>query len=194
MFFSLFLKRPYNQDNKNLWKLLYECAKLNKQCAVICDITVYRKAVNDNFFVYDHPLAAKTDNKKEDVHMKDYATGIQHIGIPTKDMEASKQFYEKLGFEIAYETLNEGNQVKFFKMGNLIMEVYESDDVTMKVGSVDHVAIDVKDIEQTYQEICDLGLNNLQDEIHFLPFWDNGVKFFTIKGPNEEKIEFGKFL
>lgn len=126
--------------------------------------------------------------------MKDYATGIQHIGIPTKDMEASKQFYEKLGFEIAYETLNDGNQVKFFKMGNLIMEVYESDDVAMKVGSVDHVAIDVKDIEQTYKEICDLGLNNLQDEIHFLPFWDNGVKFFTIKGPNEEKIEFGKFL
>lgn len=126
--------------------------------------------------------------------MKDYATGIQHIGIPTKDMEASKQFYEKIGFEIAYETVNDGNQVKFFKMGNLIMEVYESEDVAMKVGSVDHVAIDVKDIEQTYQEICDMGLNNLQDEIHFLPFWDNGVKFFTIKGPNEEKIEFGKFL
>lgn len=139
-------------------------------------------------------MAAGTDNEKEDIHMKDYATGIQHIGIPTKDMEASKQFYEKLGFEIAYETLNDGNQVKFFKMGNLIMEVYESDDVAMKVGSVDHVAIDVKDIEQTYKEICDLGLNNLQDEIHFLPFWDNGVKFFTIKGPNEEKIEFGKFL
>ncbi len=126
--------------------------------------------------------------------MKDYATGIQHIGIPTKDMEASKQFYEKIGFEIAYETVNDGNQVKFFRMGNLIMEVYESEDVAMKVGSVDHVAIDVKDIEQTYQEICDMGLNNLQDEIHFLPFWDNGVKFFTIKGPNEEKIEFGKFL
>lgn len=126
--------------------------------------------------------------------MKDYATGIQHIGIPTKDMEASKQFYEKIGFEIAYETVNDGNQVKFFRMGNLIMEVYESEDVAMKVGSVDHVAIDVKDIEQTYQEICDMGLNNLHDEIHFLPFWDNGVKFFTIKGPNEEKIEFGKFL
>lgn len=39
--------------------------------------------------------------------MKDYATGIQHIGIPTKDMEASKQFYGKLGFEIAYEKVND---------------------------------------------------------------------------------------
>ena len=34
----------------------------------------------------------------------------------------------------------------------------------------------------------------MQDEIHFLPFWDNGVRFFTIKGPNEEKIEFSQFL
>ena len=126
--------------------------------------------------------------------MKDYASGVQHIGIPTKDMDAAQAFYEKLGFEIAFETINDGSKVKFFKMGNLVMEVYESADVAMKVGAIDHVAIDVKDIEQTYQDICRLGLNTLQDEIHFLPFWDNGVKFFTIKGPNEEKIEFGQFL
>ena len=37
-------------------------------------------------------------------------------------------------------------------------------------------------------------MNTLQDEIHFLPFWDKGVRFFTIKGPNEEKIEFSQFL
>lgn len=126
--------------------------------------------------------------------MKDYATGVQHIGIPTKDMEATQLFYEKLGFEAAFETINDGSKVKFFKLGNLVMEAYESEEVAMKVGAIDHVAIDVKDIEQTYQEICSLGLNTLQDEIHFLPFWDNGVKFFTIKGPNEEKIEFGQFL
>lgn len=126
--------------------------------------------------------------------MKDYATGVQHIGIPTKDMEATQAFYEKLGFETAFETTNDGSKVKFFKLGNLVMEAYESADAAMKVGAIEHVAIDVKDIEQTYQDICRLGMNTLQDEIHFLPFWDNGVKFFTIKGPNEEKIEFGQFL
>ena len=26
--------------------------------------------------------------------------------------------------------------------------------------------------------------------IEELPFWENGVKFFMIKGPNEERIEF----
>lgn len=126
--------------------------------------------------------------------MKDYATGIQHIGIPTKDMDATKKFYEDLGFEAAFETVNDEARVCFLKMYNLVMEVYESEDAAGKIGAIEHVAIDVTDIEQVYKEICDKNMNTLQDEIHFLPFWDNGVRFFTIKGPNEEKIEFSQFL
>ena len=34
----------------------------------------------------------------------------------------------------------------------------------------------------------------LLDEVHFLPFWENGVKFFTIEGPNKEKVEFSQYL
>lgn len=126
--------------------------------------------------------------------MKDYATGIQHVGIPTKDMDATKKFYEDLGFEAAFETVNDEARVCFLKMHNLVMEVYESEDAAVKIGAIEHVAIDVTDIEQVYKEICDKNMNTLQDEIHFLPFWDNGVRFFTIKGPNEEKIEFSQFL
>ncbi len=126
--------------------------------------------------------------------MKDYATGIQHVGIPTKDMDATKKFYEDLGFEVAFETVNDEARVCFLKMYNLVMEVYESEDAAGKIGAIEHVAIDVTDIEQVYKEICDKNMNTLQDEIHFLPFWDNGVRFFTIKGPNEEKIEFSQFL
>ncbi len=126
--------------------------------------------------------------------MKDYATGIQHVGIPTKDMDATKKFYEDLGFEAAFETVNDEARACFLKMYNLVMEVYESEDAAGKIGAIEHVAIDVTDIEQVYKEICDKNMNTLQDEIHFLPFWDNGVRFFTIKGPNEEKIEFSQFL
>ena len=126
--------------------------------------------------------------------MKDYATGIQHVGIPTKDMDATKKFYEDLGFEAAFETVNDEARVCFLKMYNLVMEVYESEDAAGKIGAIEHVAIDVTDIEQVYKEICDKNMNTLQDEIHFLPFWANGVRFFTIKGPNEEKIEFSQFL
>ena len=32
------------------------------------------------------------------------------------------------------------------------------------------------------------------DIVHFLPFWENGVKFFTIERPNKEKVEFSQYL
>ena len=52
------------------------------------------------------------------------------------------------------------------------------------VPSIDHMAIDVKDIEKVYEMINQAGLNTTNDTVHFLPFWENGVKFFTIEGPN----------
>lgn len=64
----------------------------------------------------------------------------------------------------------------------------------MKYGAIDHIAIDVTDIEKAYEKICAMGLNTLKDEIHFLPFWDNGVRFFTTEGPNKERVEFSQFL
>ena len=54
--------------------------------------------------------------------------------------------------------------------------------------------IDVKDIKEIYQYIEKMQMNTTNDEIHFLPFWENGVKFFTIEGPNKEKIEFSQYL
>ena len=41
-------------------------------------------------------------------------TGIQHIGLPTKDLEATIRFYESLGFQVANrsETPDGGPVVK----------------------------------------------------------------------------------
>lgn len=36
-----------------------------------------------------------------------YITGLQHIGIPTNDIEKTTAFYHELGFETAFETVNE---------------------------------------------------------------------------------------
>ena len=128
--------------------------------------------------------------------MKSYATGIQHVGIPTNNIEQTIEFYCKLGFERAFETLNEASneKVTFLKLGTLVIETYENKAAVLKAGAIDHVAIDVKDIEEVYQYITEEGLNTTNDEIHFLPFWENGVRFFTIEGPNKEKIEFSQYL
>lgn len=126
--------------------------------------------------------------------MKELLTGIQHVGIPTEDMKASKEFYEKLGFEIAFETVNEGAAVVFMKLENLVMEIYEVEKSAKMYGAIEHVAINVTDIRKVYEKVCAMHLNTLEDTIHFLPFWENGVKFFTIEGPNAEKIEFSQYL
>ena len=53
------------------------------------------------------------------------------------------------------------------------------------------IAIDVKNIEDLFQVVKEAGIYKMQDQqVNGLPFWENGVKFFTIEGPNKEKIEF----
>ncbi len=126
--------------------------------------------------------------------MKDLIIGFQHLGLPTKDMKATREFYDKLGFEVWYETLNEGNQVVFFKLKDLVIEAYESDEVAMAHGAIDHVSIDVTDVHKVYEHINAIGLNNINDTIHHLHFFENGVEYFMIEGPNKEKIEFNQYL
>lgn len=128
--------------------------------------------------------------------IKENATGLQHIGIPTNDIGATIAFYEKLGFSVALRTVNEeaNEQVAFLQLGNLMIETYENRQAVMTGGAVDHIAIDVKDIEAALEFINKNDLNTLNDTIHYLPFWENGVKFFKIEGPNKETIEFGQIL
>ena len=54
--------------------------------------------------------------------LTDFVTGYQHVGIPTQDMEATKQFYEALGFQSIYETTNNGGLVRFFSCGDILIE------------------------------------------------------------------------
>lgn len=128
--------------------------------------------------------------------LKNYSTGIQHIGIPTNDIEKTIAFYKELGFETALQTINKeaDYQVAFLKLKTLVIETYENKAAKFESGAIDHVAIDVNDIEEVYQYISKKKLNTTNDTIHFLPFWKNGVRFFTIEGPNMEKIEFSQYL
>ncbi|MDB2176009.1 VOC family protein [Blautia wexlerae] len=130
------------------------------------------------------------------MNLKEQFNGIQHIGIPTNDIEATIDFYKALGFEIAFRAVNEeaDEEVAFLKLNTLVVETYENKAAKMEAGAIDHMAIDVKDIEKVYEMINQAGLNTTNDTVHFLPFWENGVKFFTIEGPNKEKVEFSQYL
>lgn len=126
------------------------------------------------------------------MNIKNFSTGVQHIGIPTNNMEQTLTFYQRLGFDIALQTVNESAQEKvaFLQLGNLVIETYENKQAAMQAGAIDHIALDVKEIQRLFDTMRKEDFTFLHHEVHFLPFWEHGVKFFTIEGPNKEKIEF----
>ena len=125
-----------------------------------------------------------------------FITGLQHIGIPTNNMEKTGAFYGVLGFQIVLRTVNHetDEKVTFLRMGDITLEVYENKKAAMVHGALDHIALNVTDIEKVFRMVKEQGFTMLDTEIQFLPFWEQGVKFFTILGPNKEKIEFSQYL
>ena len=120
------------------------------------------------------------------------ATGLQHIGIPTNDIEKTIAFYTALGFDMVYRTENNGEKVAFLKLGGLTLETYQNFKAVHRAGAVDHVAINVTDVGEARRIAERLNLTVIEEGQ--LPFWSNGVKYFTILGPNDEKIEFNQYL
>lgn len=120
------------------------------------------------------------------------ATGIQHIGVPTNDIEKTIAFYEAMGFENVHQKDNNGEMVAFLKLGDLVIETYQNGKAVGRAGAVDHIAINVIDVEEARRIADGMGLEVIEEGQ--LPFWSNGVKYFTILGPNREKIEFNQYL
>ena len=123
---------------------------------------------------------------------KDISTGLQHIGMPTNDIEKTIRFYEALGFEAAFRADNKGEAVAFLRLGDLTIETYQNFKAAEVNGAWDHVAVNVTDVTKARQLADALGLEVIEEGE--LPFWDNGVKYFTVLGPNREKVEFNQYL
>ena len=126
----------------------------------------------------------------------DFALGLQHVGLPTNDLKATIAFYESLGFETVYQVRNEaaGEDVAFLRLKNLTIEAYENGQAAMQSGAIDHIAIDVDDVEAAYRLAHEQGYQIVSNGVEFLPFWQNGVKFFILLGPNQERVEFNQYL
>lgn len=126
----------------------------------------------------------------------DFALGLQHVGLPTNDLKATIAFYESLGFETVYQVRNEaaGEDVAFLRLKNLTIEAYENGRAAMQSGAIDHIAIDVSDVEAAYRLAQEQGYRIVSNGVEFLPFWQKGVKFFILLGPNQERVEFNQYL
>jgi 4-hydroxyphenylpyruvate dioxygenase-like putative hemolysin len=128
-------------------------------------------------------------------NLQNIITGLQHIGIPTADVKNTVQFYEQLGFSCYWRSdPKSGMDVAFLKLGSCVIEVYHSESPELRNGAIDHIALNVTDIESIFADIKARGLQMLDSEINSLPFFEKGVRFFTILGPNAEKIEFNQII
>ncbi len=123
-----------------------------------------------------------------------HVTGLQHLGLPTNDIEKTIAFYESLGFTVAHRTECNGEQVCFLTLENICVETYQNGQAVGRAGAIDHLCLDVDDVDAAWEAVKAAGHIPLENEIQFLPFWENGVRFFNILGPNAEKVEFGQIL
>ena len=130
--------------------------------------------------------------------------GFQHLGLPVTDIARSRDFYERLGFRAIFETTlpAEGGtiEVAMLDLNGFVLELYQltgADWVEVAArrdGHVDHLALNVADIERTWEAARAAGLTPLEEAPVFLPFWDKGCKYFTVRGPDGEKVEFNQIL
>jgi len=136
--------------------------------------------------------------------IKSNINGLQHIGIPVSDLDKTIIFYQNLGFETDLKTdIEEDNgktNVAFMKNKNLVLEFYQMEGegleevLSREDGHIDHIALDVKDVKKAYSKLEKMNYNIIDSEIQFIPFFKNGVKYFRIKGPDNEIIEFNQKL
>jgi catechol 2,3-dioxygenase-like lactoylglutathione lyase family enzyme len=130
--------------------------------------------------------------------------GWNHLGVPVVDLDQSKAFYSQFGFkEITYGEHPLGDEVikvSMMQKDGFTIELYQlvGDDLedvnTRKDGLIDHIALNVLDADQAYQDLKNAGYDIIEEAPVSLPLFENGVKYFMIRGPMGEKIEFNEIV
>ncbi len=129
--------------------------------------------------------------------------GLAHIGIFTTDMESTMAFYKDiLGMEISYQKdlvrPNGTTKLGFVQAGSLILEFIQPADIDgiqdKKGGIVDHIAIEVKDIEELAGRLMAQGVAFETSDVAEVGDLFNGIKNIFFSGPNGERLEFFEYL
>ena len=122
--------------------------------------------------------------------------GLAHIGIPCENLARAVDFYGRLGFAtVAAKNAMNGYNVAMVEKDGCIIELYQSLDDSVFLpggnGSVDHLALRCTGIKELYAEACAQGLMVVTDGIESNDLWaPKTCRYFTVLGPNRERVEF----
>ena len=129
---------------------------------------------------------------------------IQHVGLPVTNLETSEEFYRRLGFAnvmaSGFDYRGGRGSVAMMRRGEMILELYQMPEAQLqeirrrKDGHIDHIAFDVDNIDETFAALKSEKFAMLEDAPVFLPFWNNGCRYFNIAGPDGERLEFNQIL
>ena len=122
-------------------------------------------------------------------------TGLAHIGIKVKDIDASIKFYtELLGFELTHKQVFGSSTLAFLGAGSCLLELIQGSQYEERTpGQVDHIAVEVKGIEALVAFLKENGVRFLSDEIAVCPDLIDGVKNIFFLGPDDERLEFFEY-
>lgn len=130
---------------------------------------------------------------------------MDHIGLFIADARAAAKWYvENLGFkQIGAFTPPDGADVVFvrseaagvtYELIGLSKDMPAYAAIADGKAKVDHIAYSVDSVEDTFELAKKLGMD-ITDPITNIPeFWDNGFRYFKVRGPGGEIVELCKIL
>ena len=122
--------------------------------------------------------------------------GLAHIGIMVKDAEVSMDFYmNKLGFELQAVQEMGPTKLVFLNAGTCQIELVQKPDLEPRQpGPVDHIAIEVEDIEPLMERLKAQGVRFETETFSFAKDLLGGVRNVFFRGPDDERIEFFDYM
>src|SRR5277367_1615743 len=116
--------------------------------------------------------------------------GIAHVAIRVSDLNRSRDFYQKLGFEQAFTFTKDGVVTESFLKVNdqQFIEMYPQQQPSQSIGFM-HVCFEGADLEVLHREYVARGLSPTP-----VKRAGAGNLLFTMEGPEKQNIEYTQYM
>ena len=116
--------------------------------------------------------------------------GIAHVAIRVSDLNRSRDFYQKLGFEQAFTFTKDGVVTESFLKVNdqQFIEMYPLQQPSQSIGFM-HVCFEGADLEGLHREYVARGLSPTP-----VKRAGAGNLLFTMEGPEKQNIEYTQYM
>jgi len=168
-------------------------AQPHNQC-VMAVINNYNKAVND-VCAGQGPLPEALKYQIVGILLMREITRINHIGLRVRDLDVSRDFYAKLGFEFIVGPIGPEPVaiIEHFSGVNINLILNASEEApdknilmeeAVKYPGYTHIALEITDADSVSNKVQELGMA-ITEKVEY-----EGARFFFVRDPDGNVIEF----